>query len=148
MLENMMDLVSLLRIKKVRVIEIPKWGIYLRKQWEDNFVNHLSDKEKKSIYLYDEDGCCGYLWHVFSYERRKYLKEKQADIAFNEQSKQSCYVFYQHTDDAFILENASLLTAEEFVNEEDVYVVDKEYNWTYVKTHETGWCGPYFSRRV
>lgn len=148
MLENMMDLVSLLRIKKVRVIEIPKWGIYLRKQWEDNFVNHLSDKEKKSIYLYDEDGCCGYLWHVFSYERRKYLKEKQADIAFKEQSKQSCYVFYQHTDDAFILENASLLTAEEFVNEEDVYVVDKEYNWTYVKTHETGWCGPYFSRRV
>ncbi|WP_115509731.1 DUF4275 family protein [Peribacillus acanthi] len=142
-----MDLVSLLRMKKVSVIEIPKWGTYLRKQWEDNFVNHLSDTEKKSIYLYDEDGCCGYLWHVFSYERRKYLKEEQADIAFNEQSKQSCYVFYQHTDDAFILENASSLTAEEFINEEDVYVVDKEFNWTYVKTHETGWCGPYFSRK-
>ncbi len=147
MLENMLDLVSLLRMKKVSVIEIPKWGTYLRKQWEDNFVNHLSDTEKKSIYLYDEDGCCGYLWHVFSYERRKYLKEEQADIAFNEQSKQSCYVFYQHTDDAFILENASSLTAEEFINEEDVYVVDKEFNWTYVKTHETGWCGPYFSRK-
>lgn len=147
MLENMMDLVSLLRMKKVRVIEIPKWGTYLRKQWEDNFVNHLSDKEKKSIYLYDEDGCCGYLWHVFSYERRKCLKEEQADITFNKQSKQSCYVFYQHTDDAFILENASPLTAEDFINEEDVYVVDKEFNWTYVKTHETGWCGPYFSQK-
>lgn len=143
-----MDLVSLLRMKKVRVIEIPKWGTYLRKQWEDNFVNHLSDKEKKSIYLYDEDGCCGYLWHVFSYERRKCLIEEQADITFNKQSKQSCYVLCQHTDDAFILENASPLTAEDFVNEEDVYVVDKEFNWTYVKTHETGWCGPYFSRRV
>lgn len=147
MLENMLDLVSLLRMKKVSVIEIPKWGTYLRKQWEDNFVNHLSDTEKKSIYLYDEDGCCGYLWHVFSYERRKYLKEKQADITFNEQSKQSCYVFYQHSDDAYILESASSLTAEDFVNEEDVYVVDKEFNWTYVITHETGWCGPYFSRK-
>ncbi|WP_075983399.1 DUF4275 family protein [Bacillus massilinigeriensis] len=142
-----MDLIKSLRNKKVRVIEIPKWGTYLRRRWEDNFANHLSDKEKKSIFLHDQDGCCGYLWHVFSYERRKYLNEEQADIAFNQQSKQSCYVFYQHTDDAFILENASTLTAEDFVNEEDVYVVDKEFNWTYVRTHETGWCGPYFSRK-
>lgn len=142
----MIDLVTLLKKKKVKVIEIPKWGTYLRKQWEDNFVNHLSDKEKKSIYLY-EDGCCGYLWHVFSYEKRKYLKEEQADTAFKKEPKQSCYVFYQHLDDAYILENASSLTAEDFVNEEDVYVVDKEFNWTYVRTHETGWCGPYFSRK-
>ncbi|MEK4921007.1 DUF4275 family protein [Cytobacillus sp. FSL R5-0569] len=127
-------------------MEIPKWGTYLRKQWEDNFVNHLSDKEKKSIYLY-EDGCCGYLWHVFSYEKRKYLKEEQADTAFKKEPKQACYVFYQDLDDAYILENASSLTAEDFVNEEDVYVVDKEFNWTYVRTHETGWCGPYFSRK-
>lgn len=143
----MIDLVTLLKKKKVKVIEIPKWGTYLRKQWEDIFVNHLSDKEKKSSYLYDEDGCCGYLWHVFSYEKRKYLKEEQADTAFKKESKQSCYVFYQHLDDAYILEKVSSLTAEDFVNEEDVYVVDKEFNWTYVRTHETGWCGPYFSRK-
>ncbi|MEH7223704.1 DUF4275 family protein [Bacillus sp. JJ1566] len=142
-----MDLVSSLRLKKVRVIEIPKWGTYLRKQWEDIFVNHLSDKEKKSIYLHDEDGFCGYLWHVFSYERRKCLKEEQADTAFNKQSKQSCYVFYQHSDDAYILENASSLTTKDFENEEDVYIVDKSFNWTYIRTHETGWCGPYFSQK-
>jgi hypothetical protein len=64
LLEYMMDFVSLLRMKKVRVIEIPKWGTYLRKQWENNFVDHLSDKEKNSIYLFGEDGFCGYLWHV------------------------------------------------------------------------------------
>lgn len=147
-MEHEIDLVESLRGKKVRVIEIPKWGTYLRKQWEDNFANHLTDNEKKSIYLYDEDGCCGYLWHVFSYERRKCLKEEQADIAFVREPKNSCYVFYQHSDDAYILENASTLTANDFLNEEDVYVVDKQFNWTYVKTHETGWCGPYFSRRV
>ncbi|KKB33222.1 hypothetical protein QY97_03625 [Bacillus thermotolerans] len=147
MLENMMDLVSSMRMKKVRVIEIPKRGTYLRKKWEDNFVNHLNDKEKKTIFLHDQGDFCGYLWHVFSYEKKKCLKEEQADIAFNKEAKKSCYVFYQHSDNAFILENASTLTAEDFVNEEDVYVVDKGFNWNYVRTHETGWCGPYFSRK-
>jgi hypothetical protein len=147
MLGYMIDFVSSLRGKKAKVIEIPKWGTYLRKKWEDNFANHLSDKEKKSIYLHDQGGYCGYLWHVFSYEKKKCLKEEQADIEFNKELKQSCYVFYQHSDDAFIFEHASSLTADDFINEEDVYVVDKDFNWTYVRTHETGWCGPYFSRR-
>lgn len=75
------------------------------------------------------------------------MKEEEADIAFNKELKQSCYVFYQHSDDALILENASYLNAGDFLNEEDVYVVDKGFNWTYVRTHETGWCGPYFSRK-
>lgn len=75
------------------------------------------------------------------------MKEERADKAFNKEAKQFCYVFYQHSNDALILENASSLTAEDFVNDEDVYVVDKEFNWTYVRTHETGWCGPYFSRK-
>lgn len=28
----------------------------------------------------------------------------------------------------------------------DVYIVAKDFSWTYVRTHETGWCGPYFCR--
>lgn len=136
-----MDLVSSLRSKKVKVTEIDKWGTFLRRRWEDNFANHLSDKEKKSIYLYD------FLWHIFSYEKKNCLKEEQADIAFNKKLKKSCYVFYQHSDDAFILENASSLNVNDFLNEEDVYVVDKGFNWTYVRTHETGWCGPYFCQK-
>ena len=135
-----MDLVSSLRSKKVKVTEIDKWGKHLRKRWEDNFANHLSDNEKKSIYL----GVL--LWHVFSYGKRDCLQEQQADIALNRESKKSCYVFYQHSNEAFILENASALTAGDFVNEYDVYVVEKEFNWTFVRTYETGWFGPYFRR--
>jgi len=142
-----MDLIELLRSKKIKVIEIPKWGTYLRQKWEENFANHLNKKEKKSIYLHDQGGFCGYLWHLFSYEKKNCLIEEQADKAFNNESKQSCYVFYQHSDDAIILEHATLFTANDLVNEEDVYVVDKGFNWTYVRTHETGWCGPYFSRK-
>jgi hypothetical protein len=69
------DIVGLLKNKKVRVKEIPKWGVYLRKQWENNFANHITHEEKKSIYLYDDGGACGYLWHLFSYEKKDCLKE-------------------------------------------------------------------------
>ena len=31
------------------------------------------------------------------------------------------------------------------MDEEDIYVVDKEFTWTYVNTHERS-CGPYFSK--
>lgn len=142
-----MDLVSLLRRKKVKVIEIAKWGTYLRKRWEDEFVQHLSEEEKEAIYLHNDGGLCGYLWHVFSYEKRDCLQEDKADLALNREPKGSCFVFYQHSDEAFILENAKVVIASDFLEEEDVYVVDKEFNWTYVRTHETGLCGPYFSRK-
>jgi hypothetical protein len=146
-MEHSLDLVSLLRRKKIRVIEIPKWGPYLRNKWEESFANMLSEKEKQSIYFYDDDGFCGYYWHIFSYERRDFLKEDKADIALNKERKKSCYVFYQHSDEAYILENANPLAANDFINEEDIFIVDKEFSWTYVRTHETGWCGPYFCRQ-
>lgn len=142
----MKELLEILNNKKIKIIEIPKWGPYLRKQWEYNFANHISETEKKSIYLFDNDGVWGYLWHLFSYDKKNNLKEEMADQAFNNEAKSSCFVFYQHSDDALILENASNLTAHDLINELDIYVVDKDFNWTYVKTHETGCCGPYFSR--
>jgi hypothetical protein len=114
---------------------------------ENNFANHISQEEKKSIYLYDDGGSCGYLWHLFSYEKKDCLKDEQAEKAFNNEPKNSCYVFCQHSDYALVLENASKFTANDLLNETDIYVVDKDFNWTYVKTHETGWCGPYFSRK-
>ncbi|MFE1630307.1 DUF4275 family protein [Brevibacillus reuszeri] len=42
----------------------------LRKQWENTFANHLSEDEKKSIYLTTRGG---YLWHLFSYNSRERL---------------------------------------------------------------------------
>lgn len=142
-----MDIVDILKNKKVNVTEIPKWGAYLRKQWENNFANHISDKEKKSIYLYDNGGFCGYLWHIFSYEKKDCLKEEQAEKTFNNELKDTCYIFYQHSDYALIVKKANMFTADDLIDETDIYIVDKEFNWTYVKTHETGWCGPYFSRK-
>lgn len=143
-----MNLDDILRGKKIKVMEIPQWGTFLRKQWEDNFANHMTIDEKKEIFLYDNNGFCGYLWHLFSYKKKDCVDGQEAEKAFNEEDKSACYVFYQHTNYALILENAGALNSKDLNNEFDIYVVDKEFNWTYVKTHETGWCGPYFSRRL
>jgi hypothetical protein len=143
-----MELTDILKRKKIKFIEVAKWGICLRKQWEDNFANHLNLEEKKAIYLYNDDGACGYLWHLFSYKKRNCFEGEEAEQAFNDEQKISCYVFYQHIDDVLILDRAEMFNANDLVNESDIYILDKEFKWTYVKIHETGWCGPYFSRRV
>lgn len=65
---------------------------------------------------------------------------------FNNEKKSKCFIFYQHLDDVIIIENAWKLSADDLCCEMAVYVVDPDFNWIYVKTHETGWCGPYFSR--
>ncbi|MFC5650625.1 DUF4275 family protein [Paenibacillus solisilvae] len=36
-----MDKVDMLKNKKVRVKEIPEWGTYLRKQWENHFLRNM-----------------------------------------------------------------------------------------------------------
>ena len=142
-----MEIESILKNKKIKITEIPRWGTFLRKQWEDNFANHLSIEEKKNIYFWNHSGFCGYLWHLFSYEKKDCLQGQTAEKAFNNEHKNSCYVFWQHTDYALILESADILNSNDLKNEYDIYVVDKGFNWTYVKTHETSLCGPYFSRK-
>ena len=47
-----------------------------------------------------------------------------------------------------MLENARRIKAEDIINEidgyiDDVYVVDIDFSWTYIHTHEY-FCGPYF----
>jgi len=82
-----MDLVDKLKNKNIKVKEIPKWGTYLQKEWEKNFANHLSDKEKRKIYLFDNGGFGGYLWHLFSYKKKDCLEGEKAEEAFTMSQK-------------------------------------------------------------
>ncbi|PFA21574.1 hypothetical protein CN373_12155 [Bacillus cereus] len=147
-----MEFIDRLKSKKMKVREISKWGPYLRKRWENHFVNHLSREEKEEIFLYSDRYACGYLWHVFSWEKKQCLIGEEAERTFHEERKKTCYIFHQHSDDILILENASLLHVSDLLYETDdlykgdIYIVDTDFSWIYVKTHETRWCGPYFSR--
>jgi len=51
------------------------------------------------------------------------------------------------TDYALSIDNTEALNSKDLQEEYDIYVVDKEFNFTYIKTHQTGWCGHYFSRK-
>ncbi|VXB16125.1 ATP synthase F1 subunit delta [Bacillus sp. 349Y] len=144
-----MNLIDRLIDKNIKVRDIPGWGAYLKKEWETHFAGHLSDKEKQSIYLLDADGFGGYLWHLFSYKKKKCLEGEKAEVAFRDQRKHSCFIFFQDTEDALLIENSSGFDVRDLTSEvgRDIYVVDKQFRWTFVLTHETDWLGPYFSRR-
>ncbi|GCF66809.1 MULTISPECIES: DUF4275 family protein [Bacillus] len=141
-----MEFLDVLRKKNMKVREFRNWGVYFRKRWEDNFANHLSDEEKEDIFLYGDKYRCGYLWHIFSYEKKKCLEGKEAENTFHNEGKKECYIFYQHCDDVLLIKDASLLSMDDMYKG-DIYIVDKDFTWTFVKTHEHRWCGPYFAKK-
>lgn len=138
-----MQLVDKLRSKNIKVTVSPKWGCYFRKHWEDKFACNLSKHEREEIYMVNIDGFCGYLWHIFSYGKIKHYSREEANKLFDNIDKKFCYIFYQHEDDVLIIENANNFCADDLVNEMDIYVVNKDFSWTYVRTHERDF-GPYF----
>lgn len=132
-----MDLVDKLRLKSVSIEVLNNVGKELRKQWEEKFTGNLSNTQKNKIYLNQ------YLWHIFSYQQVEHLSGQEAVKAFNIIKKSECFIFYQHDEVAIKLINSKDIKAEDFENENDIYLVDKNMTWTYVHTHEDS-CGPYF----
>ncbi|WJQ13241.1 DUF4275 family protein [Geobacillus stearothermophilus] len=57
-----------------------------------------------------------------------------------------CVTACHKGEEAYMLVNAENLRAEDLRREHDVYVVDPQFTWTYVQTHEY-YCGPYFYRK-
>lgn len=147
-----MGFLDVLRKKNMKVREFQKWGVYFRMRWEDCFANHLSGEEKEDIFLHGDKYGCGYLWHIFSYEKKKCLEGEGAEHIFHNEVKKDCYIFYQHCNDVLFIQNANLLQAYDLLKETDdafkgdIYIVDKDFTWTFVKTHEHRWYGPYFTR--
>lgn len=122
------------------VAEVP--GEEVKRLWEDLFSSGISEAEKEAIH-YDE-----FRWHLFSYEKRPALSGSNADRAFELCQKGSVFVFFQHTDKAYRIENAHLISPDDFNMDipspwTDAYLFDPEHHWTYIHTHE-GDLGPYF----
>ncbi|GIO95979.1 ATP synthase F1 subunit delta [Paenibacillus lautus] len=108
-------------------------------RWDKTFTLNISDDIKESIY-YNQ-----YKWHIFSYEIQDCLKKHEARNAFNTENKDELYVMDQNQNSPNVLlySNANALVAEDFESQQDIYVFDKNFTWTYVNTHED-MCGPYF----
>lgn len=132
-----------MRYKELKVVDIPKWGTFLREQWRINFASHLSNEEQKSI------GMDGFLWHLCGWEKVNCLEKDAATEAFKKQSKIKCTVFYQFIDEAYLVQNAQTLTVDELPYDQshmfygDIYIMDWDLNWTFIMTHSDN-SGPYF----
>ena len=99
------------------------------------FMANLTQQDMKEIYMEQ------FIWHAFSYEKVHCLEGADAIKEFKKQGKNEVYLFFQDNDDVIKMKN---LTYENLIkmvwNNEipsDCYVVDVDFEWTFVYTHET-----------
>ena len=110
-------------------------------KWTKLFAASIPKEERRKVHFEQ------YRWHLFSFELLDALTEDEARDAFDAQSKDTVYLFWQHTKKAYLVKNAHLLKAEDFDHDfipfTDFYLFSPEGKWTYIHTHEI-MCGPYF----
>ena len=122
----------------------------IRNKWIEIFAGNLTERERKEISMDN------HLWYGFNSEKKDYLEGEDAVEAFNNLRKKGYYVFFDYDryddEDLFGYENKvfevfgwNKMKAEDF-SCDDIYIVDKEFTWTYVYTHEGFWYGPYFCK--
>lgn len=108
----------------------------IRKRYIEKFFSNLTDEEKKDIYFED------FIWHAFSCNKVKSVEGTVAIEKFKKHNKNNVYILFQNKD--VVLEKNNI-TYEELIDiiKEDIwdnmdcYVIDREFNWTFVCTHET-----------
>ena len=89
------------------------------------------------------------LWHLFTWGEVPCLRGEDAKRAFDELEYEEAIRFYDgyanHIEKVCVINKVSA----KYVDKDkasDVYIVAKDFSWTYVRTHEEGVCGPYFCR--
>lgn len=89
----MESLQMLLQQQNIRTEHYLHYAPYFLQRWEHTFVP-LSDDEKARIFLHSDRYSCGYLWHVFSYERRTHVKGAAANDAFSSNKRDAAIYFH------------------------------------------------------
>ncbi len=94
-----------------------------------------------------------YLWHIFSFDLVKSLDNPTKE--FEKIRKKNCTLMLESCNHTCVnLENAENLTEQDIVDlcsnvSEwcDFVIAAEDFSWAYSRTHEDGWCGPYFFRK-
>lgn len=122
--------------KGINFIPLEKASL-IKAKWSKIFAASASAEEKKNINFNQ------FRWHLFSFNILQAIKKEDARNHFNKCLKEKVYMFYQHNDEAYIIENAHLLKSTDFDMDTDAFIFDEKEKWTYIHTHEEQ-CGPYF----
>ena len=86
--------------------------------------------------------------HIFSWElvnSNDYLTGEKARHTFNKTNKANAWYIIPFERNASVrILNFENITAEQLDEENEIYIVARDFSWTYIKTHEDDLCGPYF----
>lgn len=101
----------------------------------------------------DAPGC--FLWHIFSWGDAKHLEREAASAAFDKADKAGAFIAQEYSfngggkkTEYFFRKCPPDLKSADLAGETEVFVVGKNFAWTYVVTHETySGLGPYFACR-
>ena len=124
---------------------------YLAKKWKSAFAGGMpADAVREYV---DAHGC--FLWHVFTWGEAKHLEREAASAAFDRADKAGAFIA---RESGFNGGGKNIvysfrrcppdLKSLDLADEAEVFVVGKNFGWTYVVTHETA-CGlgPYFAEK-
>ena len=112
----------------------------VKERWLDVFAEGANEAELGKHVLAENN----YLWHLFSYKLVPCLEGEAATAAI---PQESCWQFFCEYPPADLPRVRAMAYADIAKLPEDLdwYLVDKDFTWTYVHTHEAA-CGPYFCK--
>ncbi len=91
------------------------------------------------------------LWHLFTWGKVSCLEGDEARNAFDNlnysEAIKFCDGYSGHIEGISLTEKVSAAYLDNSP-ESDVYITAKDFSWTYVRTHEKDFCGPYFCRII
>ena len=90
-----------------------------------------------------------HLWHLFTWGEVTCLQGGEARKVFDALQYDTAIRFYDgyasHIEKVSVIGKISAKAVDKDRGS-DVYIVAKDFSWTYVRTHEMGLCGPYFCK--
>lgn len=115
------------------------------KKWIEAFA---SDIPQKIIQKYVKS-TGNFIWHVFSWRLLnddQYLIKNEAKQAYNKINKKDA-IFINWFEDKDTKDiTYDMYEANALDDYIEIYVVGRDFKWTYIKTHED-MCGPYFMKK-
>ena len=113
-----------------------------REKWLEHFAADISKSELEA-HVTSEGNL---LWHLFTYElldKKFFLEGKDAKRAYAKIPKDgSIFIEWFESEETEEL-TPQVHTVKALDQMVEVYVVARDFSWTYIKTHESN-CGPFF----
>lgn len=140
------SLIKLFQNKHIEYSEMSKSS--LKKYTETWFVSIVPKMHQTEAreHCFSNRKVTNYLWHAFSYGDAPAFEGDRAKSEFDHNCGGEAVVILNYEKIGFILKNCQGITAGELDEYNDIIISDKNFDWTYVHTHEA-YCGPYFFQR-